>query len=448
MGEEQKSSKVTSWFKAILGALTGLLSGALMMYLSPLLEKAIKPAKPVANFSYDADQLTVTFHNRSIGGSQGWWDFGDGSALELISAKQETISHSYATPAEYTAKLTLRNQIGEESERSVTVKLGQVASATPVIETVDVVPISADAYAPATFRVSSRVKNAQLCIWDIGDDRPVEISSDVAGPIEKLVTFKKAGGYVIKLVATNGTLANERSKAVRVNEPPAGTVSAVLTVSEQATRLENREKEYTFGVSFPDEATEPSYRFEKQARADHGYEIVDVRVKTTHGDQPRLGNKPALFIDPALLDHNGGRNLSLKLINNRGAVQLSGELVKETAWNKRQGPPPSALVPVVLVEQRRSQATRPATAVAATLTVPGTATLSMPHVPQGWTNMQRQMRLAIQSGDHVLWQDSLMPQGQPITINGKGYLLTATAAGEQIRIELTPAPSRTGPNTN
>jgi PKD repeat protein len=441
MGEEQKGSKVTSWFKTILGALTGLLSGAVMMYLSPLLEKAIKPAKPVANFSYDADQLTVTFHNRSIGGSQGWWDFGDGSALELISAKQDTVTHTYATPAEYTAKLTLRNRIGEESDRSVSVKLGQVASAPPVVEAVDVVPISPDAYAPATFKVSSRVKNAQLCIWDIGDDRPLEISSDVAGPIEKLVTFKKPGGYVIKLVATNGTQAKEHSEIVYVNEPPTGAISAVLTVSETATRVESLEREYTFGISFPEEVNESRYRFEKQARARQGYEIVDVRVKTNRGEEPRLGTKPALFIDPALLDNNSGRNLSLKLINNRRAVQLSGELIKETAWNKRQEPPPAALVPVVLIEQRRSQATRPATSVTATLTVPGTATLGMPPVPQGWVDMQRQMRLALQDGDRVLWQDSQMPRGQSITINGKNYLLSAVTAGEQVRVTLTPASS-------
>src|SRR5438552_2023715 len=67
------------WLKAFYGTLAGVLSGACMMYLSPLLDKVIKPAKPVANFAVDVQGLSVQLHNRSSSKADGWWDFGDGA---------------------------------------------------------------------------------------------------------------------------------------------------------------------------------------------------------------------------------------------------------------------------------------------------------------------------------------------------------------------------------
>src|SRR5262249_9670302 len=157
-----------------------------------------KPAKPVANFAVDHEGLTVTFHNRSSGGTEGWWDFGDGAPLEPLSPQQDILTHTYSAPGDYTAKLMLRNLLGQESERPVTIHLDAPKSDPPAILSLDVVPVSAGAYAPATFRVISKAKNTQLCIWDVGDDRPLEISTDSPENQERLVTFPKPGGYVIK----------------------------------------------------------------------------------------------------------------------------------------------------------------------------------------------------------------------------------------------------------
>src|SRR5262249_47376228 len=152
---------------AALGTVAGLFSGAVMMYISPLLDKVVKPSKPVANFAVEADGLTATFHNRSVGGSQGWWDFGDGSPLEPVVAGQEIVTHLYAAPSTYTAKLSIRNLLGDESERSVPVQLEAARRDPPVIEALQAEPVSPGAYAPATFRVTSLAKNAELCVWSL-----------------------------------------------------------------------------------------------------------------------------------------------------------------------------------------------------------------------------------------------------------------------------------------
>src|SRR5438270_12860456 len=135
MAEEKAPSKIRGWIKAGLTSVTGLCSGAVLMYVSPLVTSTIKPAKPVANFSQHAQGLTVTFQNRATGASEGWWDFGDGSPLEPFSPAQDAIKHTYETFGTYNVKLSLRNFLGDENDRVTAVILNRDAvAAGPVIE--------------------------------------------------------------------------------------------------------------------------------------------------------------------------------------------------------------------------------------------------------------------------------------------------------------------------
>ena len=63
------------WIKAGLTSLAGLVSGAVLMYASPLLDRVIKPDKPIANFQYEvtfvngaSDSGMVTLVNSREGG--------------------------------------------------------------------------------------------------------------------------------------------------------------------------------------------------------------------------------------------------------------------------------------------------------------------------------------------------------------------------------------------
>src|SRR2546421_499037 len=136
-----RSGKLAGWLKTLAGTVAGLVSGVVMMYVTGFVNNVVKPAKAVPIFSYDHDNLNVTFHNRSIGGTSGYWDFGDGSPLEPISPKQELVTHTYQSPGDYTAKITLRNLIGEESERSLAVHLDNPSLAPPEIDSLEVVPL-------------------------------------------------------------------------------------------------------------------------------------------------------------------------------------------------------------------------------------------------------------------------------------------------------------------
>jgi PKD repeat protein len=456
MGETKAEggSKLGGWIKALLGTLAGLLSGAVMMYASPLIDRVIKPAKPVANFAWDSEGLAVNFHNRSSGGSRGWWDFGDGSALEPVT-KQEIISHTYASPGEFSAKLSLQNIIGDESERTVTVKIDTVNVKPPAIDSIDVTPISPGAFAPATFRVCCKVKNAQLCIWDLGDSDTLEITDDIAGCEDKFVTFSKPGGYVIKLVATNGAAHSERSEVVNVNEPPPGTLAAVLTVNDHATRVETSNQSFTYEATFPSSLKDTLYRFEKLAPAKMGYELTEVRVATGSGHGARLIPGALLPLDANALGATGARNLQLQIASDRHSVKLTGELVKDSAAAKGKGPMPSLVFPVVLVQQRKSAATRPPVAATTTLPLPGStptsAILTLPTISADWVDTKRTATLALVDGDNTIWQGrgTQLPHNAVITYHGRQLQLNVTQLGAgQVKLDLAEFKAATTPTAN
>src|SRR5262245_12629836 len=158
---EGKGGKRGGLFKWLFGSLAGLISGAAAMYATALFNEVVKPARPLANFAVETDGLTATFHNRFAG--EGWWDFGDGSELEPAQHDQASISHTYAKPGTYAVKLTVRNIIGDEHDRTVSlgVTVSQNAAPQPVIGKLDVQPVGASRTAPATFRLAAQTTNAE-----------------------------------------------------------------------------------------------------------------------------------------------------------------------------------------------------------------------------------------------------------------------------------------------
>lgn len=445
--EAVQAPKKSAWYKTALGALAGVLSGAVMMYLSPLLDRAFKPAKTVANFAVDREGLIVTIHDRSPGGTQGWWDFGDGSPLEPAGSGREILTHTYAHPGDYTVKQTVRNVIGDTDSRTLNIHLDPLKPPTLAITDFEIVPVSAGSYAPATFKVVSRTKDAQLCVWDLDEDRPLEIATEGLTHQQRLVTFSKPGGYVIKVAAVNGNQAVVRSDIAQVNEPPSGTVTAVLSVTDQATRVETVRTVYTFSEVFPPDATEVSWAIDRQVPAKPGFEIVDARVQTGDGKGPSMDGQSELALD-AFVAARGVRDLRLKLAEDRRSLQLVGEMVKEGGLTNRNASLPSVMFPVVIVQERRTPATRPPTPVTATLTVPASTMLTLPPLPDEWVKPQRQLRFELREGERVVWQESQLPRSAVLTLQGRRCLVTVKPVGEQVRVDLVEVPASVAPSTN
>src|SRR5262249_5171063 len=203
MADQESGGKKSGWCKTSIGTLAGLCSGAAVMYLTPLVNRVIQPAKPVANFSVEHDGLTVRVQDLS-NVHQGHWDFGDGTPLVPVSSDDTVLSHTFPGPGEYTITWSLQNILNDENERSVVVKLegGAAAAAAPAaphVSRFDAVAVGSSTYAPASFRLTAETLNAEMCVLEMGDGRK-EFMKHPAASSERVVTFDKPGHSVVKLV--------------------------------------------------------------------------------------------------------------------------------------------------------------------------------------------------------------------------------------------------------
>lgn len=197
--------------KAMLGGVAGLAAGGLGVYATAIIDHVAKPAKPVANFAVSVDGMNVTCQNHASGES-GWWDFGDGTPLMPFKSDQPNITHTYAKVGTFPIKLSVRNFIMEENERTVPVELAAASAVPggPVIPSFTVEPIGGAVSAPATFRIRGEVRNADRVIWDLGSEQ-LEVT-DSTGPFEKLVVFEKPGPYQLQLIGYSGKQAVKKRR--------------------------------------------------------------------------------------------------------------------------------------------------------------------------------------------------------------------------------------------
>jgi PKD repeat protein len=434
---EEKSGK-KGWFRAALGAVAGLCSGAVIMYLTPLVDKVIKGNPPLANFEASADGLNVSFHNLSTPSTslEGWWDFGDGSALTPLAADKE-VRHTYPRPGAYTAKLTIRTLLGETNDRSVPIQLDGGPTDPPHILTLDAKPITPGALAPATFKLTSQMKGVQLAVWDLAEGRPLEVSPPTEGPQERFLTFEKPGNHVIKLAAFNGQLHEEKTLTVNVLPAPVGSLAAVLTVNDQGTQVERHERKQSIPVFFPPNQKGNSYSFKEELKAPRGSTISDVQVPRPQGPALSLQGRAAMALDAANVQGGSVRNLQLQRDPDGLAVRLTGEMVRNSSKEM-----PMMMLPVVLKEERRKPAPVQPIPIKVVLPVPGTTQLDLPSLPQGWEAAKRQLQFELWDGNREIWQAASLPSGVQMNLRSRNYVLTATQTGAHVQIslnELTPA---------
>ncbi len=229
-----------SLVKIVIGSALGLGTGVGAMYFNAAFDKLVKPAKPLANFQVTSDVLTVTCENRASGQS-GYWDFGDGTALESFDPNAQTVQHVYAKPGKYDVRLIVRNFLMEETNRSVSVELssnGAAASNPPRILDLKVQTITDQV--PATFRITGKVQNADELIWRLGDK--TEHLAAAGEQIDRYVTFDSDGRFPIVLTAFSKSRKDPQVlvESVEVKKPLKDRYEAMVFVTDAITNTEQR----------------------------------------------------------------------------------------------------------------------------------------------------------------------------------------------------------------
>jgi PKD repeat protein len=451
--KEAGGTKKKGWFKALLGTAGGLISGAAVMYATPLVNKAIQPPKPVANFKVETpDGLTVRFQNLSTAG-KGDWDFGDGSPLQPVTSEHESITHKFPGPGDYSVKLTVQNILNEENERTVSVKLAatSVEQQRPQIARFTVVPlISGNVVAPASFQLSCEVHDAQVCVWAISDGR-VKVVHDTAPNHDHVVVFPKAGHYTLRVVAVNGAGDAERAAEVDVMDPPSGpgVAKAIVTVTDAGTRLERRPPVVTtIHARFPQQQRENVLGINREVRVSTpGCTIGDVVIPVAGNKEIRMGSNTAIALDARALGQPAARNLRLTLAPDRLTLKVTGELVRDNPASA-----PALVLPLEIIEQREVgvgptevQLTR-ALGLPGMSTFPSTDAVALPPLPPDWTAANRQVRVELDDGQTRVVNPSVVPISSAAVVQGRSVVFSAVRVKDQVNLSLT-APSVIRPGT-
>jgi hypothetical protein len=371
--QAQTPKKSGGWIKAGVIGVLGLGGGIAGTYATAVVNQVVKPAKPVANFSVAADGLTVTCQNRATGES-GWWDFGDGTALEPFAA-DAPVTHTYAKPGGYAVKLTVRNFLGEENERSVPVEVatGPKELPAPLISGFAVQSVSPVAYAPATYRVTADVVNADHTVWDFGDGR-VEVAG--GGKIDRMVTFDRPGAFPLVLVAHNDKQAVKQAGAVKVETPPVGSVTAVLKVTDTGSQVARHTRTESVAIPVPaGKAAQPNFTRTVQARP--GSTIADA--------------------DPARPSVAGVKNLKVTVAADKRSVIVSGEWAGDPKAAAKAAGGSDVIVPLKVTEVRAVAAPPAVTMVTGTIGGyggPARCDLPLPPAP-GLAGAKREYQIEI-----------------------------------------------------
>ena len=418
-------AKSGGWLKAGLLGILGLGGGIAGTYVTAVVDRVVKPTKPVANFATAPDGLTLTCQNHASGES-GWWDFGDGTPLEPYAPDQH-VTHAYAKPGSYTVKLTVRNYLGDENERTVPVDLTVAAkdAKPPQIAGFALQPVSPAAVAPATFRLTADVSNAGSCVWDYGDGR-VEVTD--GGKIDRLVTFEKPGTFAVSLVAHNGKQgAKQSALPVKVDAPRDGTTMAVLRVTDTGTRTDGLVT--TESVAIPVPSDKAATAFSKTVNARAGFTITTAAPADT----------------PASV-----KNLKVQVAADKRSATVSGEWAGDLKATNKAAGGSDALVRVKLTQERVIAQPAAVTMVTGTFAMSGQALradLPLPPAPAGFAGTKREYQLEFRTTRDGKSQTLLQapPDGKgtislPWTTTQQGTNWTYAARMEGGMVVVTAAP--------
>jgi PGF-pre-PGF domain-containing protein len=151
----------------------------------------VEPLLPVADFTANpligASPLPVQFTDHSQNEESRVWDFGDGTNSTDLNP-----AHTYSTVGNYTAKLTVNNKNGTNSNVTTITVLGSL----PVYPVPNFNANPTSGIAPLTVYFTDSSQNAAAWSWNFGDGT----TSSEQNPTH---TYSAEGTYTVNLIVNN-----------------------------------------------------------------------------------------------------------------------------------------------------------------------------------------------------------------------------------------------------
>ncbi len=166
---------------------------------------------PIADFAFDQDQLTFSFHNLSQYATSYLWDFGDGN-----TSTEENPTHTYLHEGEYHVLLTAYNACGEDAK-----EIDMHVELTPLVVRISPGPTTICKDSTIQFRdISSGPPESRL--WTFEGGTPASSTEAVVD-----VTYSESGIYsvILEISRAGETVRDTLQNAVTVLDPPRSNFS-------------------------------------------------------------------------------------------------------------------------------------------------------------------------------------------------------------------------------
>lgn len=414
-----------SFLKVILGGMLGLGTGAAAMYFNAAFDAIIKPAKPLANFQVSSDGLTVTCENRATGQS-GYWDFGDGTALEPYDPNLQSVQHTYAKAGKYDVKLIVRNFLMEEADRSVNVDItsGPAGANAPKVLNLKVEAIRDQV--PATFRITGQVTNADELIWRLGDK--TEHLAALGETIDRYVTFDTAGNFPIVLTALSKTRKEPQVvvQAVEVKRPAQDVYEAMIAISDTMMKVESRQHLVRLPAPVRD-AKGPTKGFNRAITASVNGFITKAEL---HSSMPAVV-----------------KNVKIEIAKDQKNANVSGEWTTPSDAMMKLAGGSDLVIPVSVTEELRSMSTPQRQVLSGVMDANQMISVALPPKRMGTTTRSVSVDFGISrrdSGRSRIAFGTLDANGQwqsaPLNLGGQTVVVRAMTRND--KVELTFAKPR------
>ncbi|MFO0937792.1 MAG: PKD domain-containing protein [Gemmataceae bacterium] len=442
-----KSGALSGAVKTVMGGTVGLIGGVVTMYTTAFFDQVVKPPKPLANFTTKVDGQVLSCESKSTGDS-GWWDFGDGSALEPYTSDKPTISHQYTKTGSYNVKLTVRNFLADENSRTVPVEVGTAPAATGSSTSpatvaaqlpnakLTVEPIGTSMTAPMTFRVRGQVQNAEKAFIDIvspgvtqagGADPNNRITvTPAGGVIDTLVVVDKPGEHAIQLFGTKGDEIVKQAAFVKVTAPTQGSVSAYLHVTDVGIKQEIRSMSSTVAIPLP--AKNAPKNFEKVVNGMAGYDITNVKIE----------NSPSKAVS----------NVKVEVAGDKHSFRVTGDWAGNSDAVMKLAAGTDPMIKLTLTYTRQEPVVNN-TRLSVKLNGTTTGSATLPPMPTGLIKFDRTIEVGVYvyqaTGERTLIAKGNLMPNQPMrqtinSANGQKFMLDVglDPAQKQVNVMLKP----------